>query len=141
MKMFKGVYLFAAVVLLSLVLAFILIGCSNDEQKTIDVGLIGKWEFYKMLEGSAQFDLPYNGTYTGGYEFTSNTFSDYRNGEFISSIDAYTEGGFINYRFDNRKHAIAFSINGNELTTYSTIDGRVQLWGKLLKRVPKFSWE
>ena len=94
-----------------------------------------------MLEGSAQYDLPYNGTFTGGYEFTSNDFLNYKNDVFITSYNAYTEDGFIKYQFDNRQQAIAYSINGNVLTTYSTIDLHVQLWGTLLKRVEKFSWE
>jgi len=115
-------------------------GCkkdNNENDKTIDAGLVGKWETVKIIASGEEHELPYLELInTGGYEFTSTSFTSYVNGIGVFSYEAYTENNTI-YAKDDGRAGYTYSINGNTLTA-NEIDGSS---GVIATKVTKFSWE
>jgi len=117
------------------VVSMMVAGCKKDA-KTIDAGLVGKWETEKYIASGIEHNLPYLDIInTGGYEFTSNSFTSYVNGKGVFSYEAYTKNNTI-YAKDGTA-GYTYSISGNTLTA-TDVDGSD---GVIATKVTKFSWE
>jgi len=130
--------------LLAIVFAtgLIFTGCGDliENEKTIDPRLIGKWEFEKMLMGDGtEYSYPFTiGDVTfssGGYVFTSDSFTSYMNGHiFFTYPGMYTQN---NTFYTQDGHAgYSYTINGNKLTA-TEANGS----GVVANKVDIFSWE
>ena len=124
--------------MLVMVLAFgmTVVGCEDDTaSKTIDSKLIGKWEWNKILVNGTPNNLPYENITSGGYVFTSSSFTSYLNGSVAASAQGvYTENNTLYTQ--NGQAGYTYSITGNTLTA-NDADGS----GVIANKVSKFSWE
>jgi hypothetical protein len=110
---------------------------NTENDKTIDARLVGKWETEKYIVSGEEHHLPYLEIInTGGYEFTSNSFTSYVNGNSVFSYEAYTENNII-YGKDGIV-GYTYSIDGNTLTAIDMDSDGV---GVIAVKVTKFSWE
>ena len=126
--------------ILTIILVFGLafIGCDDtiEDEKTIDSRLVGKWEWEKLVVGGDEYNFPIEGMNSGGYKFTSNTFTSYLNGSEAASFSGmYTENNRIYAQ--NGQAGYTYSISGNKLTAMA-IDGSS---GVIANKVTNFSWE
>jgi len=130
---------FVGVLVIVLAFGMTVIGCNNDTSsnvKTIDSKLIGKWEFEKVLVSGIQYSFPYAGVNSGGYVFTSDSFTSYVNGNIAFTYPGmYTENNKL-YTQDGQA-GYSYSISGNKLTA-TAIDGSS---GVIANKVDVFSWE
>ena len=129
--------------MLTTILAFglVFIGCGDSEdEKTIDSKLIGKWEFEKIIMDGEEISLPYVAFGTpiitsGGYEFSSNSFTSYQDGRIVATAGMYTQNNTLYAQ--NGQAGYTYSISGNKLTA-KYVDGSS---GVIANKVTKFSWE
>jgi len=133
--------------LLAIALVLGMTACSNDSSdstKTIANELVGKWEFEKLIIDGTETALPWEDEESGitinsgGYEFTSNGFTSYMNGEVAFSAGAYTQNNTV--YASTGEAGYTYSINGNKLTA-SLIQAEDELQGVIANKVTKFSWE
>jgi len=125
------------VLAIMLVFGIAIVGCDDGstDGNASERDLIGKWEFEKIIEGGIQYDLPYEGTNSGGYEFTSNSVKIYENGSIVQNYIISIQNNTI-YLSGREGYIATYSINGNKMTFMMT-----STYGGILRKVSKFSWE
>jgi hypothetical protein len=112
---------------------------SGGGGKAVDSNLIGKWEWEKIIfANGTQANLPSQGITSGGYIYTSNSFSIYQNGNLIVTNAIYTENNNVYFTSDNQPRS-TYSISGNTLTINT--DASFGGGGVIAKKVTSFNWE
>jgi hypothetical protein len=132
--------LFVGMPVMALVFGLIFTACPTDSDDDDDTSianeLIGKWEFQQVLVSGTAYNLPYGGITSGGYEFRSDGFTSYMNGNVAATLPgAYSKDNTI-YSSDGTP-GYTWSISGDVLTANSA-DGSS---GVVAKKVAKFNWE
>jgi len=138
----KNVIKFLGIITLTAVIGFV-IGCSSggaggtsQPTKKIDDQLIGKWEWEKIISDGEEYSLTDAEITSGGYTFTSNSFTSYVDGEAVFTFTGvYTQNNAI--YTSNGQRGYTYSISGNKLTA-KLPDSQE---GVIASKVSKFSWE
>jgi len=114
----------------------LVVGCPGSNNEDNQHELIGKWEIEKIIVDNTAVELPFFERYSGGYLFTADNVTEYRNGSpYSSTMGMYTQKKII---YSQTGESIyAYSINKNTLTL-TALDGS---WGEIAKKVDIFSWE
>ena len=108
----------------------------DNNEETIARELIGKWEINKIIDAHTEFDFPFYERYSGGYEFTADNVTEYRNESIYSSTTGMYSKKNILYSQTGEK-TYAYSIRNNTLT-FTALSNH---WGGIAKKVKMFSWE
>jgi hypothetical protein len=136
----KNFVLLAAGVLLAM--AFTL-SCSGDDGndggggKSVDPNLVGKWEWSSTNISGSFEDLPNAIFTTGGYLFTSNSYTVYRDGVAgTTTTGAYTVNNELRSVDESgiESSGATYSISGTILTMTGS-------WITKANKVTAFSWE
>ena len=101
-----------------------------------------RWCWRSDITSGVEHDLPYLDLIeTGGYEFTSNSFTSYVNGESLFYYEAYTKNHIFYGKAEGAGWSVGYtySIDGNTLRAVDMdpADGS----GVIAIKVTKFSWE
>ena len=114
-------------------------GTGGGDTKEVDPKLIGKWEWETLTVSGVQHNLPFSDINSGGYIFTSNSHTDYVNGNIRVNYSSgvYTENNKLYVPGNTEGSLYSLTATGDKLTVFA-IDG---LSSVIAKKVTNFSWD
>jgi hypothetical protein len=144
----KAMLSIAGIIAIVSIIGFSFPSCDQgdpEEIKVIDSKLIGKWEVESFDYEGTIYNSPFSGLglNTAGYEYTSNGWTYYTDGNITQQISgAYTKGDLfyesIGTPFTGN---LKWQIDGNTLTLTRDRIGNIAARTIVCKKAAKFSWE